>query len=80
MEELEEQDKNIFVLDKKGDSIRDVKIPEESVFVLGDHEGLPKKELKRLKKIAKPISIGKKTYFASQVVSIINNELDVREI
>ena len=80
VEELEEQDKNIFVLDKKGDSIRDVKIPEESVFVLGDHEGLPKKELKRLKKIAKPISIGKKTYFASQVVSIINNELDVREI
>ena len=79
VEELKEQDKKIFVLDKKGEDIRKVKIPKESVFVLGDHEGLPKKELKRLKKIANLISIGPKVYFASHVVSIINNEIDRRE-
>jgi len=80
IEELENQGKKIFVLDKKGESLRDVKIPKESVFVLGDHDGLPKKELKRLKKSSKSISIGPKVYFASQVVSVLNNELDIREI
>ena len=80
IEELESQGKKIFVLDKKGKNIRDIKIPKESVFILGDHDGLPKKELKRLKKISNFVSIGPKIYFASQVVSIINNELDIKEI
>jgi len=26
-----------------------------------------------------PVSIGKKTYFASQTISVVNNELDRRE-
>lgn len=78
MEELLDEGKKIFILDKRGKDIRNVKIPEESVFVLGDDKGLPKKELKRLKKIATLISIGPKTYFASQVITIINNELDLR--
>lgn len=80
VEELKKQGKEIFVLDKKGESIRKIKIPKESVFILGDHEGLPKKELKRLKKNSISVSIGPKIYFASQVVSIINNELDIRGI
>ena len=60
--------------------MREAKIPKESVFLIGDHEGLPSKELKRLKKIVNSISVGPKMYFASQVVSIINNELDLRGI
>ena len=80
MEELLGEGKKIFILDKRGKDIRNVKIPEESVFVFGDHKGLPKKELKRMKKIASLISIGSKTYFASQVITIINNELDLRGI
>ena len=47
VEELE-KDNEIFILDKKGESIRKVKIPKSCVFVLGDQEGLPKKEMKRL--------------------------------
>lgn len=78
--ELMEEGKKIFILDKKGENIREIDIPEDSVFVLGDQNGLPKKELKRLKKIANLISVGPKTYFASQVVSMINNELDLRGI
>ncbi len=76
VEELAEQGKEIFILDKKGKSIREAEIPEQSAFVIGDHKGLPKKELKRMKKIAKTISVGPQTYFASQVVTILNNELD----
>ncbi len=70
----------IFILDKKGEDIRKVKIPKDCVFILGDQEGLPKKELKRLKKIATKISVGPKVYFASQVVVIVNNELDYRGV
>ena len=35
-------------------------------------------ELKRLKKITTPVSLGKKTYFASQTIAVVNNELDRR--
>ncbi len=80
IEELQEEGKDIFLLDKKGEDIRKVKIKENCVFVLGDHQGLPKKELKRLKSIVKPVSIGPRMYFASHVVSIVNNELDRRNI
>ena len=76
----EGKENEIFVLDKKGESIRKVEILENCVFVLGDQNGLPKKELKRLKQIATPVSVGPKIYFASQVVAIVNNELDIRGI
>ena len=74
--ELEEEGKEIYLLDKEGEDIRKARIKKNCVFVLGDHNGLPKKELKRLKAVAKPVSIGNKMYFASHVVSIVNNELD----
>jgi len=78
--EMEEAGKEIFILDKKGQDIRKAKIKEDCVFILGDHEGLPKKELKRLKDIATPVSVGDKMYFASQTVAVVNNELDYRGI
>jgi len=80
IEELQEQNKEIFILSKRGKNIRDVKIPKDCVFVLGDQDGLPKKELKRLKKTTTNISIGPQTYFASQTIVIVNNELDIRGI
>ena len=79
IEELKEQDKQVYILDGKGEDIRKTEIAKDCVFVLGDHLGLPKKELKRLKQIAIPVSIGKRTYFASQTVSIVQNEIDRRE-
>ncbi|MEX0920956.1 MAG: hypothetical protein WDZ62_01705 [Candidatus Pacearchaeota archaeon] len=80
IEELRDEDREIFILDEGGEELREVKIPEGSVFVLGDQNGLPKKELKRLKKNCKVVSVGPEIYFASQVVTIINNELDLRKI
>jgi len=80
VEELIEEGKEIFILDKKGKDIRKINIPEDSVFIVGDQEGLPKKELKKLKKITEKISIGPKTYFASQTITILNNELDRRNL
>jgi len=78
VEELIESQKEVFILDKKGQNLRDVEIPKDCVFIIGDHKGFPKKEVKRLKKMLKLISVGPKMYFASQVITIINNELDLR--
>ena len=77
---LKKQGSEIFILDKKGEDIRKAKIKDNCVFVLGDHEGMPKKELKRLKEQATLVSVGNRIYFASQVVAIVNNELDRRGI
>ncbi len=79
IDELVQQGKTIYILDRSGEDIRKATIDRNAVFLLGDHEGLPMKEMKRIKKIAKKISIGKKIYFASHVVAIVNNELDRRE-
>lgn len=80
IEELKKEGKEIYILDKKGEDIRKAKIRDNCVFILGDHEGLPKKELKRLKEIATSVSVGDKMYFASQTVAVVNNELDYRGI
>ena len=77
--ELSDSEKSLYVLDPKGEDIRKVKIESDPVFILGDHHGLPPKELKRLKKICTPITVGPATYFASQTIVIVNNELDRRE-
>jgi len=80
IEELEKNGSEIFFLDKKGDDIREIKIKDECVFILGDQEGLPIKEMKRFKKMATKISVGPKVYFASQTVAIVINELDRRGV
>src|SRR3989344_2736775 len=78
VEELASAGNEIFILDKKGVDIRKAEISENWAFIIGDHEGFPKKELKRLKEIATLVSIGPKTYFASQTIAVVNNELDRR--
>jgi tRNA (pseudouridine54-N1)-methyltransferase len=80
IDELIEQGSEVFLLDKKGEDIREAEINDNCVFVLGDHEGLPKKEINRLKEKATLVSIGTKMYFASQTVAVVNNELDYRGI
>lgn len=81
IEGLNDEGVDIFILDEKGKDIREIKIESKDVaFVLGDHDGFPQKELKRLKKEYDTITVGPKTYFASQVITIVQNELDRREI
>lgn len=75
LEELKSQGKTIYILDKGGEDIRNIKFEDNPVFLLGDHEGIGK-ELKRLKKTLKTVSLGKTVYFASQTVTIVNHELD----
>jgi tRNA (pseudouridine54-N1)-methyltransferase len=82
IEELKDSGREILVLNRRGKDIQgvDSKILENAVFVLGDQEGLPKKEFQRLRKNEKLVSLGKVTYFSSQSVIIVHNKLDRLEI
>lgn len=79
--ELTDEGKTVFVLDKRGVDIREAEIPENSIFVLGDQDGIPKQEIKRIKKYTeiRKISVGPYMYFASQALTILQNELDRRQ-
>ena len=79
---LKKEGCEIYVLDKKGRDIRELELDKNKdiAFLLGDHEGLPQKELKRLKRETETVSIGPLTYFASHVVVIVHNELDRRNL
>jgi len=79
IDELEEEGKEIIILDRKGEFIREAKISENSVFLFGDQDGFPKYELKYLRqKEIRRINLGPKTYFAIQSLVILQNELDIR--
>jgi len=80
LEELDAEGKTLYILDREGDDIRKSgkNELENAVFVLGDHEGMPKKEMKRFRNV-KRISLGPNTLFASHSVVILNNELDRKE-
>jgi len=79
--ELIDEGKEVFILDKRGEDIRKIDIGENPVFILGDHDGIPKDEMKKLKRInLKKISVGDEMYFASQTMTIVQNELDRRGI
>ncbi len=75
VEELDQSGKNIFLLDKKGKDIRDLKLKGNEIFVLGDQDGFPEEKRHLLKRIDK-ITVSPKMLFASQVLTIVHNELD----
>jgi tRNA (pseudouridine54-N1)-methyltransferase len=81
IEEMMDEGKEVFILDRKGEDIRTIEIGENPIFILGDHDGIPKVEEKKLKKMnVKKVSVGDKMYFASQTLTILQNELDRRGI
>jgi tRNA (pseudouridine54-N1)-methyltransferase len=72
----EKLDGEVYYLDKRGEDISKIKFGENPVFILGDHEGIPKQELRFLKKNAKAVSLGPNMYFTSQCISFLNIWLD----
>lgn len=67
----------VYILDRKGDSMRTGKIEQNPVFILSDHLAMPKNILKSFERRGlKSISLGKTMLFASQCVTLIHYELD----
>lgn len=79
IDELKKAGKEIYVLDKRGERVRNINLAENPVFVIGDHDGFPNKDLKKLKEEGRTMSIGRKVYFASHIVTILNYMVDMKE-
>jgi len=70
------QTRKIYVLEEDGKDISDVELEENSLFILGDHVGLPKKAEVFAQRFGEKISLGKQPYLAASCITIINYTLD----
>ncbi len=69
----------LYVMDRKGTSIREQVFGDNPCFLLTDHIPMPKKTFHTLEHLgASKISLGSKMLFASQCVVLIHHELDQR--
>jgi tRNA (pseudouridine54-N1)-methyltransferase len=70
------QTQKVYVLEEDGKNIDQIELSENSIFVLGDHVGLPKKAELFAQRFGEKISLGKTPYLAASCVTIINYTLD----
>jgi len=81
VEELASDGNFFYILHEQGRDISEVKLKVDSVFVLGDHIGLPEKEEKFVAQFEHDkISLGTTSYLASQCVTVLHYELDKKQI
>ena len=66
----------IYVLEEGGKDIAHAMLPENAIFVLGDHVGLPKKAEAYALRYGEKISLGKQPYLAASCITILNYLLD----
>ena len=70
-------DHQLFVMDRKGTSIRGQEFQGNPCFLLTDHIPMPKKTFHSLERLgAKKVTLGSKMLFASQCVVLIHHALD----
>jgi len=67
---------SIYVLEEGGTDILNIKLHENSVFILGDHVGLPKKTETFALRYGGKISLGKRPYLAASCITVLNYLLD----
>jgi tRNA (pseudouridine54-N1)-methyltransferase len=70
------QTHQVYVLEEGGKDINEITFPENSLFVLGDHVGLPKRAEDFALRFGEKISLGKTPYLAMSCINIINYTLD----
>ncbi len=75
---FEAQNRSVYVLEEGGRNIAETVLSEDSVFVLGDHVGLPKKAEAFALRYGEKLSLGKQPYLAMTCITIINYLLDSR--
>jgi tRNA (pseudouridine54-N1)-methyltransferase len=70
---------SVYVLEEGGKDIADIDVAANSVFVLGDHIGLPRKVEAFALRRAQKVSLGKRPYLAASCITVLNYLLDKRE-
>jgi tRNA (pseudouridine54-N1)-methyltransferase len=73
------ENSRIFVLEEGGKDVAETELPENCVFVLGDHVGLPRKAEVFALRYGEKVSLGKHPYLATSCITILNYILD-REV
>ncbi len=66
----------VYILEEGGRDVAETCLKSDSVFILGDHVGLPKTVEKFALRYGEKISLGKRPYLAATCISIINYNLD----
>ncbi|GAI73185.1 unnamed protein product [marine sediment metagenome] len=80
VEELASAGNFFYILHEQGRDISEVKLKVDSVFVLGDHIGLPEKEEQFVAQFEHDkISLGTTSYLASQCITVLHYELDKKQ-
>lgn len=69
-------ERHVFVLEEGGRNLQEGSLPADSLFILGDHVGLPKKAEAFAMRFGEKISLGKTPYLATSCITIINYTLD----
>ena len=78
VKELAEDGHQLYMMDPKGESIRELAFADKPCFLFTDHIPMPKKSFNSLKRLGtEKISLGPTMLFASQCVVLINNEMDL---
>jgi len=72
------QTKKVYVLEEDGKDLNQIDLTENSLFVLGDHVGLPKKVELFAQRFGEKISLGKTPFLAASCITIINYTMDQR--
>jgi tRNA (pseudouridine54-N1)-methyltransferase len=70
------QTHQVYVLEEDGKDVKDIMFPDNSLYVLGDHVGLPKRTEDFALRFGEKISLGKTPYLAASCITIINYTLE----
>jgi len=70
--------REIFILEEKGQDVMNMDFGSNPVFILGDQIGLPKKDEMFALRFGTKVSLGKKPYLAATCIDIINYLLDLK--
>ena len=69
----------VYVLEEGGKDVQTIQFPQNPLFVLGDHVGLPKNTERFALRFGEKISLGKKPYLAASCITVLNYLLDTQE-
>jgi tRNA (pseudouridine54-N1)-methyltransferase len=70
---------SVYILEEGGKNVREIQFPQNPLFVLGDHVGLPKNAERFALRFGEKISLGKQPYLAASCVTVLNYLLDVQQ-
>lgn len=66
----------VYVLEEGGRDVSEIEFADNTVFVLGDHVGLPRKVEGYALRYGEKVSLGKTPYLAASCITILNYLMD----